>query len=166
MSMAVAMRLIGARCGLERRFDFNGFHAKPPDHFGDHVVAPEPQPKTPDFHRQVPVAEVPRQCAKMLRAFASDFEQFFWRGDDFDQPIIFKRQSVTIAQDKRLREIKYKAQSMGRLQNNPAAVPAVIIEHNRVMGGTHPLAGMKGGKSTEHLELAFESLSLIQHGIK
>ena len=83
-----AMRTVGARFRLERRFGFADRAAQAAHHLGQHVVGLEAQLAAvlgrQDLHRHVAVAEVVGGTGEEQRAVGDGLDQFFRRGEDFD----------------------------------------------------------------------------------
>ena len=72
------------------------------------MVAPDPQTLAYDLRWQVAIAEMPRDANQMKRIVTSNFDQWFWRGHDFDQTAILQHQRIAAAQRDRNFEVEQK----------------------------------------------------------
>jgi hypothetical protein len=102
-AMMSAVTTVCPRFRLERRFAFADGAAETARHFGQNVVGLKAQSATAplgqDLHRHMPVAEVVGGAGKEERRVGDDFNQFFRRGEDFDDGIaFFGQQSVAVVQ--------------------------------------------------------------------
>ena len=85
---------IGAALGIERRFDLDHPRAQSLHHGLDDVIAPDAQPLGKDLGRQMAIAEMPGYPNQMMRIVTANFDQGFWRRDDFDQPAVIQHECI------------------------------------------------------------------------
>jgi hypothetical protein len=79
MAHLVVAVAIGARLGLERRFDMRDARAQPAHHFLEHMVLHDAQEARPHLEGDVAVAEVVGDACELL---ALDMEKALRRRDD------------------------------------------------------------------------------------
>ena len=80
----------------------------------------------------MPVAQMPGDAREMQRISAADFQQWFRRGDDLNQPPVFQHQRVATTQPSRGRQIKQKGSPFGSLHRYTATMTVVVIEHDTI----------------------------------
>src|SRR5690349_25031335 len=74
MVMVVPAMSIGAAFRLKRALDLQHPGAESGEHFGDDMVAPDPQPCPPDLGLEMTVAEMPGKAHEMGGIAALDLE--------------------------------------------------------------------------------------------
>ncbi len=94
MAMICRRETIRSALRLERRLDRPWLEAEAAKHRLHRGVARHPQTLRHDLHRDVTVAQPPRETRKATDVGHADFEQRFRLGDDLDQPAVVEQQRV------------------------------------------------------------------------
>jgi hypothetical protein len=130
--MPVAVAVIGAAFGIERRLDLDDPRAETFHHFLDHVVATDAQRLGRNLRRQVAIAEVPGDANQVLWIGAADFEQRLRRCDHFDQSPILQHQRIATAQSRGVFEIEKEFEPARAGHRHAPPVTIVEVEHDRI----------------------------------
>jgi hypothetical protein len=153
--MAVIMRMIvmvmvvltcgrgvGAALRLERRIDLRDLRTKSREQRLDRRIALEAQPTFQNLHRNVAVAEVPRNPRQRRQICGADFDQRLRFGHDFDEAAIVKHQHVVGAKPNGFGKIKLDARALDAEQKALVRLPLRIGEDQRI--GSRLLAPLGG----------------------
>ena len=143
-------RFISAGVGLEGRLDMAHLRAEATHHVLQHMVATDAQAIGEDLRRGMAIADVIGDAGELARVSATRLRQLLGRGDDFDQPPVLQHQRVAAAQNHGVRQVEQEFGSARRLHRHAAAMPAFVIQHDRV--GRRGAPGALGGDEirTDH----------------
>lgn len=143
MVMIVLMRglKIGAAFGVERGFDRADFAAQALHHVLDDVIMADAELSARDLHRQVAIAEVPRQTQRVLGVLRFDFGEALRRTDDLDNAAVFQRDSIPGAQGHGFQQVEQEAQAPHALHGDAAAMAIIEFEHDGIGGLAFPIPG-------------------------
>jgi hypothetical protein len=102
------------------------------DHLLDHMVRPNADPVTQQLHRQMPVAEMPRDSHKLAIVMRVNLQQRFRTRPNPDNPAILQREPVTIPQAHGLRKIDQQVFAALGSQDNAAAMTAIEVDQHLI----------------------------------
>ena len=115
------------------------------------MIAPDAEAVAGDLHVDVAIADVPSEPRQFVGACGGDFDERFGPSDDAHNGAILQYKSVAVMQGNRLWEVEQKRCPALAGQNNPAAMPVMGVEHDRIDGaGVIPMAGRPDFTSTLH----------------
>lgn len=132
MTMRMAALGISTAFRVKRRFDSARRATKPLDHRLDDVIGADPQTLPDDLNGQMPVAQMPGQTQKMLSVLRPNFEKWFGRPHDFDNPAIFELECITCPKRYCLWQIQQKAKTANTFHRDAAAMAIVKIEDHGI----------------------------------
>ena len=150
VTVTVAM-IVSAVLRIERHFDDRKPRTQAAEHVLDHVIASDAEAVAGDLHVDVAIADVPGEPRQFVGACGGDFDERFGPSDDAHDSAILQHKSVAVMQGNRLWEVEQKRRPTLAGQNDPAAMPVMGVEHDRIDGaGVIPVAGRPDFTSTLH----------------
>jgi hypothetical protein len=141
MLMRVRGLKVGAAFGVKRGLNRAHGAAKALHHILDDVIMPNAQLSPRDLHRQVPVAQMPRESQQVLGVFRLDFGEGFGCADNLHEAAVLEFDGVARAQRDRLDQIEQETGAAHTLHGDAAAVAVVEIEHDGISGLRLPVSG-------------------------
>src|SRR5438874_564065 len=100
------MRMIGAGFRVEGRFQPGYPSTQPRYHLGDDVISPDPESRTSDLQRQVPVAKVPGNAQQVWRFGAFDFKDWLGGGAYAQITAAVEFEAIAVDQVMRPRQVE------------------------------------------------------------
>lgn len=115
------------------------------DHMPDDMVVANADPAAQQLHRQVPIAQVPRDTYKRPTVMRMDFQQPLRPGADTHHACIY-RGAITIPKTRCLAQVEQYLPALLGAQYDPPPVPLVEIDNHTVdLGQLIPCAGRQDG---------------------
>src|SRR6516165_10610241 len=96
---------VGAAFRIKRRLDLDHLGAELFRHVCYDVIEPDTQRCSAQLRGDVAIAEVPGDPRGLQRVGATNFQERFGCGNDFDQPPILQHQRIAAVQSRGLRQI-------------------------------------------------------------
>ena len=90
---------------IEWRLDRFNVPAETFDHLPDHVIGPDPYPVAKQLHRQMPIAQMPRDPHKFPIVVRVNFQQRLRTCANPHDAAILQYEPITIPQPHRLRKV-------------------------------------------------------------
>jgi hypothetical protein len=117
---------------IERRFDRLDVPAQTFNHVLDHMIGANSDPVAKQLHRQMAIAQMPRDTHQLAIVMRVDFQQRFRPGSDADHAAALQRQPIPVAQPNRLGEINQHFAARFRCQNDTAAMAAIEVDQHLI----------------------------------
>ena len=114
------------------------------------MVPPDPQGIAHELRRQVPVAQVPGDLHQVGGVVGVNFDHFLRFCENFDDPTVFKFQTVAMAQMDRHRFIQQEGQSGCACQDCPAPIPVFPVKRDPVGDIAGPSFGLVDFRDADH----------------
>jgi hypothetical protein len=134
--------------GIERRFNRLNVPAETFDHVLDHMIGANADPVAEQLHRQMAIAQMPRDPHKFAIIVRVNFQQRLRPGADADYASPLQRQPIPIAQPHSLGEVDQHFPPSFRCQNDTAAMAAVEVDQH-LIGRVGPGAGGENGRRAD-----------------
>jgi hypothetical protein len=131
MGAMVAVAGVSAAFRLERDLHLYKICSEAKEHILDHVVRPNAKNLVPNFSRQMPISQMPREASKLVGIFMSDFDNELRRSLNLEPPTIFELQAISISHGNRLGKIEKDIFALIPSQANSASMARVKIESKR-----------------------------------
>jgi hypothetical protein len=131
MGAMVAVAGVSAAFRLERDLHLYKICSEAKEHILDYVVWPNAKNLVPNFSRQVPISQMPREASKLVGIFMSDFNNELRRSLNLEPPTIFELQAISISHGNRLGKIEQDIFALIPSQANAASMARVKIESKR-----------------------------------
>jgi hypothetical protein len=128
MGAMVAVAGVSAAFRLERDLHLYKICSEAKEHILDHVVRPNAKNLVPNFSRQMPISQMPREASKLVGIFMSDFDNELRRSLNLKPSTIFKLQSVSISHGDRLGKVEQDIFALIPSQTDAASMPRVEIK--------------------------------------
>jgi hypothetical protein len=128
VAVFVILAAVRAALGLEGGLHLHELRSKAMEHILDHMVGPNTKNVVSNFHRQMPVSQMPRKAHKLIGIFVSDFDNQLRSGLNLQPPPIFQLQAISIGHRNRFRKVEKDIFALIRSQANSAAMARVEIE--------------------------------------
>jgi hypothetical protein len=100
------MVMVRAGFGVEGRLQASNPSAEPHYHLSDDVIRPDPESRTSDLQRQVPIAEVPGNAQQVWRFGSLDFDDRLWGSADPQITATVEFEAVAVEQVMRPRQVE------------------------------------------------------------
>ena len=100
------MLMVRAGFGVEGRLQASNPSAEPHYHLSDDVIRPDPESRTGDLQRQVPIAEVPGNAQQVCRFGSLDFEDRLGGGADAQVITAVEFEAVAVEQVMHPRQVE------------------------------------------------------------
>ena len=122
--------MVGAALGLERTFRPLHRRAQPDDQLLEHMVRTDGDDPPADLGRNVPVAQVPGQPGEPGGIARHHLEHRLGGRPDPDPVAVVEAQPVSGRHRHRPPEVEQHRFAVVELQQDPAAVPGVVVERD------------------------------------
>ena len=100
------MLMVRAGFGVKGRLQASNPSAEPHYHLSDDVIRPDPESRTGDLQRQVPIAKVPGNAQQVCRFGRLDFEDRLGGGANPQTTSAVEFQTVAVDQVMRRRQVE------------------------------------------------------------
>src|ERR1700740_3089380 len=131
MLAMMAMAGVSAAFGLERDLHLYKICSEAKEHILDHVVRPNAKNLVPNFSRQMPISQMPREASKLVGVFMLDFDNELRRSLNLEPPTIFKLQAISVGHSNRLGKVEQDIFALIPSQTDAASMARVKIESER-----------------------------------
>jgi hypothetical protein len=128
MVVMVAITAVGAAFRLEWGLHLFKLGSEAMEHLLDHMIRTNAKNVVANFSRQMSVSQVPGETYELIGVVVSDLDNCLRGSTDFEQPSIFKLESIPIGHGNRFRKIEKDILALIRNQASAPAVARVEVE--------------------------------------
>jgi hypothetical protein len=128
MGAMVAVAGVSAAFRLERDLHLYKICSEANEHILDHVVRPNAKNPVPNFSRQMPISQMPREARQLIGIFMSDFDNELRCSLNLEPSTIFELQAISISHGNRLGKVEQDVFALIPSQTDAASMPRVEIK--------------------------------------